>query len=129
MIHSSFYCPGHPQSLCAALFSFLLSVPSPGPCCGPARAIQLVCEVSCFLLVTTRVLFIAHTGCESALFSFVKICSCSHLCLSSFSQGKGRPQRVEQIFFCLLTPFFLPSFLRSTADHDTCLVLTKMPVR
>lgn len=110
-------------------FFFSALSASPGPCCGPARAIQLVCEVSCFLLVTTRVLFIAHTGCESALFSSVKICSCSHLCLSSFSQGKGRPQRVEQIFFCLLTPFFLPSFLRSTADHDTCLVLTKMPVR
>lgn len=129
MIHSSFYCPGHPQSLCAAFFFFSALSASPGPCCGPARAIQLFCEVSCFLLVTTRVLFIAHTGCESALFSFVKICSCSHLCLSSFSQGKGRPQRVEQIFFCLLTPFFLPSFLRSTANHDTCLVLTKMPVR
>lgn len=27
MIHSSFYCPGHPRSLSAALFSFLLAVP------------------------------------------------------------------------------------------------------
>lgn len=128
MIHSSFYCPGHLRSLSAALFSFLLSVPLLVP--AVAQPEQSSWSVK------FPVSFWSPPGFYSSLTLGVKVffLLCEYLFLLPsvfvfFLQGKGRPQRVEQIYFCLLTPSFLPSFLRPMVDQNTCLVLTKMPVR